>query len=691
MISRIMLFIEIILLSIPTWASKPNVEKAFPNLQFSRPVFITHSGDGTNRLFIVEKRGRIQVIPNDSNVTEKTEFLNIVDRVRSEESELGLLGLAFHPNFKDNRYFYVNYTTGYPDHRRTYISRFRASNSNPNYANPNTEVVLFKFDQPYDNHNGGMLAFGPDGYLYIGVGDGGSGGDPHNNAQNLYRVLGKILRIDVDNPNSEKSKPYSIPADNPLADNTEGYDEEIWAWGMRNPWRFSFDPVTGLLYCGDVGQGEYEEVDIIYGGKNYGWNAFEGNHWYVYRDTTGFNITMPVKEYSHSKGNSITGGYVYYGQSQPALLGAYIYGDYGRGKIWMLRYENGQVIQDESLIGTGVNISSFGVDENQELYFCDYSYGWIWKFENVNHPPESGSLQMPPDNSMLDSLNNPVLFVWQPFSDVDGDTLTYFLHLYSQQSDTTIETSTDTSYSLANEWLDFENEYFWYISATDPNNNVAVSDTFAFQTQVQPNVPPEPVTLLKPADSNTISGDIETIIFSWTSGIDVNEDTLHYSLHLTGDQMDTTYQVGVDTTFLWFDHVPSDTYQLYSWQVWVSDGTFQTVSETFTFLLLPPSAVQKPHGHFPSELTLFHNYPNPFNPATNIHFWLPKAGHVELSIYNLQGQLVKRLMHEMLPGGSHQVVWHGTDSAGNRQGTGLYIAELIFNNQRRHQRLLMIK
>ena len=686
-----MLFVEIGFLSIPAWAIKPNIEKVFPNLQFSRPVFITHAGDGTNRLFIVEKNGKIQTVPNDPNVTEKIEFLNIVDRVRSEESELGLLGLAFHPNFKENRYYYVNYTTGNSDSRQTRISRFRASGSNPNYTNPNTELIIFKFDQPYDNHNGGMLAFGPDGYLYIGVGDGGSGGDPHNNAQNLYRVLGKILRIDVDNPNGENGKPYSIPADNPLAGNTEGYDEEIWAWGMRNPWRFSFDAVTGLLYCGDVGQGEYEEVDIIEGGHNYGWNAFEGNHWYSYRDTSGLDLTMPIKEYSHSKGNSITGGYVYYGQNQPDLQGAYIYGDFGRGKIWMLRYENGQVIQDESLRSLGINISSFGVDENQELYFCDYGYGWIYKFENVNHPPEPGALHMPPDSSVLESLDNPVFFTWQPFSDVDGDTLNYYLHVYSQQNDMTVDTGTDTSYSVAKGVLDFENVYFWYVSAADANNNVAVSDTFSFQTPIQPNVPPEPVTLLTPADSDTISADVETIVFTWTPGVDENEDTLYYALHLTGEYVDTTYQVGVDTTFLWFDHVPSGTFQTYFWQVWVSDGTFQTDSETFTFLLAPPSSVQKLDGHLPSKLTLYQNYPNPFNPSTNIKFWLPKAGQVQLSVYNLQGQLVKRLTHEELSAGAHQVVWDGTDSASNRQGTGLYVVELLFQENRCYSRLLMIK
>jgi glucose/arabinose dehydrogenase len=241
------------------------LQNAFPNLSFSDPVFVTHSNDGTNRIFVIEQAGRIKVFPNSQSVSSAKEFLNITDRVNSG-GEMGLLGLAFHPDYQTNGYFYVNYTYDSGNDLYTKIARYQVT-SNPDSADKNSEFQVLTFYQPFGNHNGGWIGFGPnDGYLYIGTGDGGSGGDPQNNGQSINTPLGKILCIDVDG-----GAPYSIPPTNPFFDSTGTVKREIYAWGLRNPWRCSFDPVTGQLWAGDVGQNAWEEIDIIENGKNYGW------------------------------------------------------------------------------------------------------------------------------------------------------------------------------------------------------------------------------------------------------------------------------------------------------------------------------------------------------------------------------------------------------------------------------------
>mgnify|MGYP001262301701 CR=1 FL=1 len=260
-----------VLLLAPLVYAQYELEIAFPNLTFARPVDLQHAGDGSDRIFIVEQAGVIRVFANTSSVATADTFLNIQNRVNDSGNEEGLLGLAFHPNFATNGYFYVNYTASNP--RRTVVARYRVS-ANPNRADANSEFVLLTVNQPYENHNGGQLAFGPDGYLYIGMGDGGSGGDPQNNGQDRRGLLGDMLRIDVDNPAGGLN--YGIPPDNPFVGNTSGYREEIYAYGFRNPWRFSFDFVTGWLWVGDVGQGSREEVDIVEKGLNYGWRIMEG-------------------------------------------------------------------------------------------------------------------------------------------------------------------------------------------------------------------------------------------------------------------------------------------------------------------------------------------------------------------------------------------------------------------------------
>ena len=280
---------------------------------------------------------------------------------------MGLLGLTFHPQYKSNGYFYANYDVDSP--RRTIIARFNVSPTDPDVADPQSELNLLEYDQPFTNHKGGQVRFGPDGYLYIAAGDGGSAGDPYNNAQNRDVLLGKILRIDVNSRSG--SLEYGIPADNPFA--SGGGRGEIWAYGLRNPWRFSFDPVNGWLWAGDVGQDAIEEIDIVRRGGNYGWHIMEGRSCFNPSsncDTTG--LQMPVWQYHHDVGNCIIGGFVYRGLALPELTGAYLYADFGSGRIWALRNAGTGAPTNEELLHTNVALSSFGVDQNRELYLCGY-------------------------------------------------------------------------------------------------------------------------------------------------------------------------------------------------------------------------------------------------------------------------------------------------------------------------------
>lgn len=343
------------------------VENAFPNLSFSSPLFLDHAGDGSNRLFVVERGGTIQVFENDASTSNATTFLDISDRLVSG-GEQGLLGLAFHPDYENNGYFYVNYTDD--SGGNTVISRFEVSGSDPNQADPGSETIILQYDQPFGNHNGGHLSFGPDGYLYIASGDGGSGGDPENNAQRPETLLGNILRIDVDG--TSNGNEYAIPPENPFVGNDQGYREEVFAYGLRNPWRFSFDSESGQLLAGDVGQNQYEEIDIVENGGNYGWNIMEGEHCYQASSCDMSGLILPIWEYDHDVGRSITGGYVYRGPSLEGLTGRYIYGDFISGRIWALEFSDPENPTNIELINSDLSISSFGTDADDELYFCSF-------------------------------------------------------------------------------------------------------------------------------------------------------------------------------------------------------------------------------------------------------------------------------------------------------------------------------
>ncbi|MEN8886579.1 MAG: PQQ-dependent sugar dehydrogenase [Winogradskyella sp.] len=338
-----------------------------------RPVNIKHAGD--DKLYVAEQDGRIKVINADGTV-ESTLFLDIDDRVINSGNERGLLGLAFHPDYATNGFFFVNYSN---NSGNTVIARFSRSTTNPLVADPNSELIILSYTQPFSNHNGGELAFGSDGYLYISSGDGGSGGDPQDNSQNLSNLLGKLLRIDVNN--SSEAAPYAIPTDNPFVSNAAAQDE-IWSYGLRNPWKFSFDRDTNDLWIGDVGQNAREEINLTpatdTGGLNYGWRCYEGN---ITFNTTNCppasNLTFPVAEYAHTGGRcSITGGYIYRGTNYPNLQGAYFFADICTQEIGYLQLDNGIWTSTfENFSGTWV---AFGEAVDGELLVASLS-GAIYK------------------------------------------------------------------------------------------------------------------------------------------------------------------------------------------------------------------------------------------------------------------------------------------------------------------------
>lgn len=353
----------------PPEAGSYTLKAAFPDLTFESPTDLQHPSDGSNRLFVVEREGIIRVFQNDSTASESDVFLDISDRIVTT-GEGGLLAMAFHPDYETNGYFYVNYTTGNPF--RTVICRFQVSEDDANRAVESSETLILPISQPQSNHNGGQIQFGPDGYLYIATGDGGGAGDPDGNAQNRGNLLGNILRIDVDGSGGETDN-YGIPSDNPFVGNEEGFREEIFAYGLRNPYRFSFDAETGDLWAGDVGQNRFEEIDIIENGNNYGWDITEGDACFEpMQDCDRDGLTDPVFTYQQDNNQSITGGFVYRGTSLPGLTGYYIYADYISGSVWALDASEPENPDNVELLGSALSIVGFGTDAENELYICAF-------------------------------------------------------------------------------------------------------------------------------------------------------------------------------------------------------------------------------------------------------------------------------------------------------------------------------
>lgn len=363
-----------------------NLKKTFLNLRIRRPICITNAGDGSNRLFIAEQQGVIHVLPNDPEVEETKVFLDMEREVHfnPRQNEEGFLGLAFHPDYKNNGHFYVYYTTR-REANLSVISQFTVSKDDPDKADPASEVVLMTIPQPYWNHNGGAIEFGPDGYLYIGLGDGGSANDPHGNGQKLSTLLGSILRIDVDN--QDPGLNYAIPKDNPFTE-SPFTRPEIYAYGIRNIWRLSFDRKTGALWAADVGQDLWEEINIVTKGGNYGWNKREGNHSFPPgSDNKSDQFIDPIFEYHHNVGKSITGGFVYRGKNVPELDGKYLYADYVTGKVWALDYDQeNQKVKENYRIEAPENppVIAFGEDEQGEVYMSGVfgDYGALYTFES---------------------------------------------------------------------------------------------------------------------------------------------------------------------------------------------------------------------------------------------------------------------------------------------------------------------
>ena len=371
---------------------------AFPELQWpdwltgadtglvreARPLLATGAGDGTNRLFVVTQPGTIHVFDNDPAVDRMETFIDLRDRVHyrvPQENEEGLLGLAFHPKFRDNGQFFVYYTGAYQNEqdRRSVISRFRVDPHNPQQADPDSEEILLEIPGQYWNHNGGTIIFGPDGYLYVGLGDGGLAGDPHKHGQDLQTLWGSILRLDVDR--TEDGLAYAIPADNPFVGQGDARGE-IWAYGIRNIWRMAFDPETGQLWAGDVGQDKFEEINLIRKGENYGWNLREGFHPFGPQGSgPREDLVEPIWEYDRADGKSITGGHVYRGEAVPELGGGYLYADFVTGKMWALWYDHDaqRVVANRQIADGAGAVMSFGEDDAGEALFMTQD-GGIFRF-----------------------------------------------------------------------------------------------------------------------------------------------------------------------------------------------------------------------------------------------------------------------------------------------------------------------
>jgi len=345
------------------------LEPVHTSLKFTSPVQVVFDGVHNDRMFVVEKEGVVRRVSTKKNTSEKPIYLDIRNRIGERHDEEGLLSLAFHPNFKKNGEMYVWYTAHRP--RRAVLSKFRGCTECFGNAWAESEEVLLEVDQPWGNHNGGTVVFGPDGYLYVGIGDGGAANDPHGHGQNKNTLLGTIIRIDVNNKSEDR--PYAIPPNNPLI-GVDGAREEIWAWGLRNPWRMHFDRETGDLWTGDVGQNAWEEIDVVVRGGNYGWNVREGNHKFQGDQSEKESMIDPVFEYGRREGGSITGGHVYRGGDIPGLVGKYIYADYISKRVWTLFGHdiNAKSTSERIAPTTPLAVSSFGETPEGEILACGF-------------------------------------------------------------------------------------------------------------------------------------------------------------------------------------------------------------------------------------------------------------------------------------------------------------------------------
>lgn len=466
----------------------------------NQPLLVTNAGDGSGRLFIIQRAGQIRIYKNGALLP--TPFLNVQSIVNSSASEQGLLALAFHPDYEVNGRFYTLHTD---QNGSIVLSAFTRSSANPDQADPNSRVPLLAIPKPYTNHNGGTLAFGPDGYLYWSTGDGGGGGDPGNNAQNLNSLLGKILRLDVSSASS-----YSIPASNPFYNNPNpSIRKEIWAYGLRNPWRFSFDRLTGDLYIGDVGQSKREEINFqpgaSSGGENYGWRVMEGS--LCHNPSTGCNQSgkvLPVAEYDHTLGCSVTGGHVYRGTSYPQMNGYYFYGDFCSGLVYTLYNDSANGWTSILAADTSYTVSSFGEDEQGELYLADYSGGKIYRIVYML-PPGKATL-IAPSGAIT---NTQTFFSWNEVpADSQNDAATWYYLWVNGPSGNVIKQWVQASNACNNGTCSVRSpitlrggSYTWWVQTWNPGGYGPWSDGLRFSLPLVK--PPAGTTLILPTGDIT--------------------------------------------------------------------------------------------------------------------------------------------------------------------------------------------
>jgi len=651
---KLILSFAISLLIASNVSAQFSLENAFPNLSFNDPLDLQNSGDGTDRIFVVERAGRIKVFPNSSAVTSLKTYLDITDRV-SGGGEMGLLGLAFHPDYENNGYFYVNYTVSNP--RKTRISRFKVSSENPDSADKNSELILLTFNQPFSNHNGGWIGFGPDdGFLYIGTGDGGDGGDPQNNGQSIMTFLGKILRIDIDN--QDPGLEYAIPLDNPFADSTGNVVKEIYAWGLRNPWRSSFDPVTGWLWSADVGQNAWEEIDIIENGKNYGWRCYEGNHPFNLSGCDFPEYIFPIWEYSHGLGCSVTGGYVYRGPTVPELTGKYIYADYCTRTVWSLEYDGINPPDNQTLLTAPANVTSFGLDENNELYVVTFSPDRIYRFTpTVPLIAPTGldgiasiTLGIPPqvivDLWWNDNSNNEDGFIIERKTE-GGD----FMF---------VGTSAENDAFFLDENVIDTTTYTYRVKAYNATDSSTYSNEFTVTTPLR--------TVEAPTDLVANATGPNEIELSW---VDNDSQEEGYKIERkTGAQ--GSYSVidslGENTESYTDQSVNENT--LYYYRVFafieqvVSDYSNEDSAKT-------PNPTGIEDSQIPTEYKLEQNYPNPFNPSTRIQFSISETSNVNIRIYNSLGKTIETVSSGVMPAGGYEHTW-----IANGYASGIYYLKM---------------
>ena len=630
---------------------------AYPNLpNFANAVEIVKANDGTNRLFVVQQRGIIFVFEDSPTVSTRKTFLDLSSVVSQTGSETGLLGLAFHPNYAQNRKFFVYYTTGSP--LRTEVATLQTSTQNPDSAIASSRQVIFTESQPFSNHNGGKIAFGPDGYLYISLGDGGSAGDPGNRAQNRNTTLGKLLRIDVDFVQSPLN--YAIPPTNPFV-GQPNVREEIFAWGLRNMWKFSFDE-QGRIWGADVGQNAWEEINIIESGGNYGWRKFEGNVVYNTSDPTPPNAKFPIWVYPHSSGDaSITGGYVYRGSRIPALYGKYIYGDYVSRRIWALTYDFVNPATNQFLLQGSQLISSFGEDFNNEILVVGYNStaGRIWRL--VSSTPA-------PILDMIKTLRN---FGLVPAQEQRRDTLILRntgnapLIISSISTQTSVFSVSKTSTTIAAGASDT-----LFITFAPPSIGNYL-DTLQLVSNAAPPVVRIPLSgvgdnpLSVEWSSFTAIPTANSVKLLWETCCEVN----NAGFEIERKQQASDWQMigfvqGRGTTsevqrYSFNDNAAPTGTVLYRLKQVDFDGVFSY------------SPIVEIEIGAPTTFALNQNYPNPFNPETRIGYRLPVASDVKLELFDVLGRKLATLVNARQEAGSYLVALN-TQTLNLASGTYFY-------------------